>query len=150
MLTKSIRLVNSHYSIGGELSVRQIEWAAAHGFCSILNLQLPSELRLHFYEARLIESLKMVYAHSPISVTETKGIDVALETLIHLPKPALVHCRGGYRAIALVLMAIAVEQSLTAEQFIKRVEAHGFTVDHPPIKQFYRHWLDTYQVAMLL
>lgn len=142
-MKRNIRLMSSNYSATGELTPEKIQWAADHGFCSILNLQLPDELGNQLTESKPIQAFGLVYAQSPVRVTSVKEIDQALEILARLPKPVLVHCHGGYRAIALSLVAIAIEKRLNSQQFIERIQAHGLSLEQPPIRQFYEYWFQT-------
>ncbi|HSM82837.1 MAG TPA: hypothetical protein VLS96_14195, partial [Nodosilinea sp.] len=78
------------------------------------------------------------YAHAPVKNADPQTLPAALAALEALPKPVLIHCRGGGRATALALVATATQAGLGRDQFVEQVTAQGMALDHPQIQQFLR------------
>lgn len=137
-MTDNIRSVNDDYSSAGQLTPEQIEQAAAQGFKSVLNLRSPAEPDTLAEEAEQAAAAGLGYAQAPVSPTTPEGeaLEAALAALEALPKPVLIHCRGGGRATAVALVAIATQEKLSRAVFLDRVKAHGLGPEQPQIQQF--------------
>lgn len=141
-MTDNIRSVNDDYSSAGQPTPAQIEQAATQGFKSVLNLRSPVEPGILPDEADLAAAAGLGYAQAPVSPTTPKGedLDAALAALDDLPKPVLIHCRGGGRATAVALVAIATQEKLSRDAFLERVKAHGLGPEQPQIQPFLRDY----------
>lgn len=141
-MADNIRSVNDDYSSAGQLTPTQIEEAATQGFKSVLNLRSPAEPGTLADEADQVAAAGLGYRQAPVSPTvpEGKALEEALVALEALPKPVLIHCRGGGRATAVALVAIAIEEKLSQDEFLDRVKAHGLGPEQPQIQQFLRDY----------
>lgn len=141
-MTDNIRSVNDDYSSAGQLTPRQIAQAAAQGFQSVLNLRSSAEPGILSDEAEQVAAAGLGYAQAPVSPTtpEGKTLKAALAALDALPKPVLIHCRGGSRAIAVALIAIATQEKLSRNAFLERVKANSLDPEQPQIQQFLRYY----------
>jgi uncharacterized protein (TIGR01244 family) len=139
-MTDSFRPVNDNYSSAGQLPPAQIEQAVAQGFKAVLNLRSPAEPGTLADEGEQAAAAGLGYAQAPVSPTTPDGeaLDGALAALDALPKPVLIHCRGGGRATAVALVAIATQEKLSRDVFLDRVKAHGLGPEQPQIQQFLR------------
>ncbi|PSR12946.1 phosphatase [filamentous cyanobacterium CCP3] len=137
-MTDNIHAGDDNYSSAGQLTPEQIEQAAAQGFKSVLNLRSPTEPGTLPDEVDLAAAVGLGYAQTPLSPTTpgAEALDAALVALDALPKPVLIHCRGGGRATAVALVAIATQEQLSRDAFLDRVKAHGLGSEQPQIQQF--------------
>lgn len=133
-----IRKVNDAYSSAAQITSEQLTQAAADGFKSVLNLRAADEPGFIDTEDEQAAALGLAYRNTPVSPSQAESapLQQALEALGSLPQPVLIHCRGGLRATAVALAAIALDQNLSHEQFVERVQAEGLTLDQPQIQQF--------------
>jgi uncharacterized protein (TIGR01244 family) len=139
-MTDNIRSITGDYSSAGQLTPAQIEQAAAQGFKAVLNLRASAEPGTLVDEAEQAAAAGLGYAQAPVSPTTPEGesLEAALAALAALPKPVLIHCRGGGRATAVALVAIATQEKLSRDAFLDRVKAHGLGPEQPQIQQFLR------------
>lgn len=137
-MPNEVHKIDDDYSSAGQLTPEQLQQAAVSGFRSVLNLRAPNEPGFLANEADQAEDLGLAYANTPVDpqISELEPLDKALYALENLPKPVLVHCRGGARATAVALAAIAIQEHLSLEQFTQRVQEQGLTLQQPQIQQF--------------
>ncbi|MBE9160442.1 phosphatase [Nodosilinea sp. LEGE 06152] len=141
-MTGNIRSINDDYSSAGQLTPAQIKQAAAQGFRSVLNLRSPTEPGTLADEAEQAAAAGLGYVQAPVSPTTSAGesLDAALAALDGLPKPVLIHCRGGGRATAVALIAIATQKKLSQEAFLEQAAAHNLGPEQPQIQKFLRDY----------
>ncbi|MBD2108298.1 sulfur transferase domain-containing protein [Nodosilinea sp. FACHB-13] len=141
-MTDPIRPVNDDYSSAGQLTPEQIRQAAQQGFQAVLNLRSPHEPGTLPDEAEQAAAAGLGYAQAPVSPTTPEGdpLNAALAALDGLPKPVLIHCRGGGRATAVALIAIANQEKLSRDAFLEQASAHGLGPEQPQIQQFLRDY----------
>lgn len=141
-MADNILSVNDDYSSAGQLTPAQIEQAAAQGFKSVLNLRSPAEPGTLADEAEQAAATGLGYAQAPVSPTTPEGeaLEAALAALEALPKPVLIHCRGGGRATAVALVAIATQEKLSRDAFLDRIQSYGLGPEQPQIQQFLRDY----------
>ncbi|MBD0336205.1 MAG: phosphatase [Cyanobacteria bacterium Co-bin13] len=137
-LAENICPISPDYSSAGQITPEQLQQARQSGFKSVLNLRSPDEADFVSDEAAQAEVLGLAYSNAPVDpkLPESDPLNKALYALENLPKPVLVHCRGGARATAVALAAIAVQENLTLEQFIQQVTEQGLPLEQPQIQQF--------------
>ncbi|MBD2234737.1 beta-lactamase hydrolase domain-containing protein [Phormidium tenue] len=141
-MTDPIRPVNDDYSSAGQLTPEQIQQAAQQEFQAVLNLRSPHEPGTLPDEAEQVAAAGLGYAQAPVSPTTPEGesLAAALAALDGLPKPVLIHCRGGGRATAVALIAIATQDQLSRDAFLEQATAHGLGPEQPQIQQFLRDY----------
>jgi uncharacterized protein (TIGR01244 family) len=141
-MADNIRFVNDDYSSAGQLTPAQIEQAAAQGFKSVLNLRSTAEPGTLADEAEQAAATGLGYAQAPVSPTTPEGeaLEAALAALEALPKPVLIHCRGGGRATAVALVAIATQEKLSRDTFLDRIQSYGLGPEQPQIQQVLRDY----------
>ncbi|MBD1874388.1 phosphatase [Nodosilinea sp. FACHB-131] len=141
-MTDNIPPVNQDYSSAGQLSPEQIQALAEQGFQAVLNVRSPAEPDSLADEADHAAAAGLGYAQAPVSPTVPDGeaLTAALAALDALPKPVLVHCRGGGRATAVALAAIATQEQLSRDAFLEQAAAHGLGPEQPQIQQFLRDY----------
>jgi uncharacterized protein (TIGR01244 family) len=130
--------INDAYSSAGQLTPEQIQRLTEQGFRSVLNLRSSVEPGVLPDEAEQVAAAGLGYAQAPVSPITPSGqaLTAALAALAALPQPVLIHCRGGGRATALALVAIAIHEKLSREAFLAQVSAHGLSPSQPQIQQF--------------
>lgn len=130
--------IHDAYSSAGQLTPEQIQRLAEQGFRSVLNLRFPVEPGVLPDEAEQVAAAGLGYAQAPVSPITPSGqaLTAALSALEALPKPVLIHCRGGGRATAVALVAIAIQEKLSREAFLAQVNAHELSPSQPQIQQF--------------
>lgn len=130
--------INADYSVDGQITLDGLKQAADQGFRSILNLRSPAEVGFLAEEADQASSLGLDYANAPVdgTIANAQQLQKALSALDSLPKPVLIHCRGGVRASVVALMAIALQENQSFESFIQSVQDAGVELDHPQIRHF--------------
>ena len=130
--------INDAYSSAGQLTPEQIQQLAEQGFCSVLNLRSSVEPGVLPDEAEQVAAAGLGYAQAPVSPITPSGqaLTAALAALVALPQPVLIHCRGGGRATAAALVAVAIQEKLSRETFLEQVIAHGLSPSQPQIQQF--------------
>lgn len=141
-MTDPIRPVNDDYSSAGQLTSEQIQRLAQQGFRAVLNLRSPHEPGTLSDEAEQAAAAGLGYAQAPVSPTTPEGdsLNAALAALAELPKPVLIHCRGGGRATAVALIAIATQDQLSRDAFLEQAAAQGLGPEQPQIQQFLRDY----------
>ncbi|MHA6345828.1 protein tyrosine phosphatase family protein [Roseivivax sp. CAU 1761] len=120
--------------------------AAEEGFRALVNLRTAAERPeiAPDEEAALAKEAGLLYLHHP---TTSKALDAAevdafRSALGGLPAPVLVHCHGGKRAAALVLMALGVEQGWSGADTIAQGAARGFDLDGTNVAEFVARYVD--------
>lgn len=136
--TVDSQFINDAYSSAGQPTSDQIQRLAEQGFRSVLNLRSAVEPGALPNEAEQVAAAGLGYAQAPVSPITPSGqaLTAALAALAALPKPVLIHCRGGGRATAVALVAIAIQDQLSREAFLGQVSAHGLSPSQPQIQQF--------------
>ncbi|NCJ08305.1 phosphatase [Synechococcales cyanobacterium C] len=138
-MTGDIKAIHPDYGSSGQPTTELLHQAATEGFKSVLNLRSAGEAGFWSEEAAAVtQELGLSYGQTPVSPLKENAVALkqALEMLGTLPKPVLIHCRGGNRATAVALIAIARQENLTLEQIQERAKALDIRLDQPQLQQF--------------
>jgi uncharacterized protein (TIGR01244 family) len=127
----TIRKITNELAIAGQPSLDELQQLAEVGYRSVVNLRSPHEIGFLDGEQEKAEYLGLSYANIPIHLTTLKLDDVisVIQQLIRLPTPMLVHCDNGIRSSIIVLMQIAIEQGIRAEDAFQNVAERGLLGD---------------------
>jgi uncharacterized protein (TIGR01244 family) len=142
--------INDELTVAAQITLEQLQEAAAEGIKSILNLRSPDEEGFWLDEQQQVESLGLRYINLPVKVdmlTEELATEV-LQQIDVLPKPVLVHCGVSMRAGAMALMNVATRHGLTPEQAFEKAHAIGFDCSaYPKMKEFFEFYVTKYAKA---
>jgi uncharacterized protein (TIGR01244 family) len=139
--------VSDDVSIGGQPTEADLKELQELGFKSVVNLRMEGEKNQPMSpdeEDEKVHELEMQYLHIPISM-DTIGsshIEQFREEYQRLALPAYVHCAGGTRAGALVMMDQAVKDGISGDEALKRAEELGVNCDSPKIRQLITSYVD--------
>jgi uncharacterized protein (TIGR01244 family) len=142
---ENAKKVNDQITVAGQVTLEQLQQAAAEGFKSVLNLRSPDEEGFWQEEQQVAESLGLDYINVPVQVaTLNEELTTAILNQIDtLPKPALIHCGVSMRAGAMALMNVATRQGMTAQQAFELAGQIGFDCTaYPQMKEFFQHYVD--------
>lgn len=119
-----VREITNELAVAGQLTIDDLQPLVSKGYRSIVNLRSPKEFGCLEAEQQKIEALGLSYINLPIQAEDLSCDEVTavLQQLAKLPKPALVHCDNGVRASIVVLMKIAIEQGVKAEDAFHKVK----------------------------
>jgi uncharacterized protein (TIGR01244 family) len=126
-----VRKITNELSIAGQPTLDELQQLAEDGYRTVVNLRSPNEAGFLNDEQQQVEDLGLCYAHIPIQIKSLSLDDLllAIRQSTELPKPMLVHCDSGIRSSIVVLMQIAVEQGLKAEDAFQKVVNLGLISD---------------------
>ena len=125
------RKITNRLAIAGQPTLDELQQLAEEGYRSIVNLRSSNETGFLDVEQQKTEYLGLYYANIPIQ-TKSLNLDTALSVirqLTELPKPMLIHCDNGIRSSIIVLMQIAIEQGIRAEDAFQKVTKLGLLND---------------------
>lgn len=127
----TIRKITNEWAIAGQPTLNELQQLLEEGYRSVVNLRSPNEIGFLEDEQQQIESLGLHYFNSPIQIKSLNLDDVLLlmQQLTGVPKPILVHCDSGIRSSIVVLMQIAIEQGIRAEDAFQKVAQLGLLND---------------------
>jgi len=127
----TVREITNELAIAGQPTLDELQQLAEEGYRSVVNLRSPDEKGFLEEERQKIEYLGLRYVNIPIQIRSLNLDDVlpAIQQLIKLPKPMLVHCDSGIRSSIVVLMKIATEQGMKAEDAFQNVIKLGLLKD---------------------
>jgi uncharacterized protein (TIGR01244 family) len=127
----TIRAITNELAIAGQPTLDELQQLAEEGYRSVVNLRSPHEIGFLDGEQQQIEALGLCYANLPIQIKSLNLNDMlpALRQLTGLPKPMLVHCDSGIRSSIVVLMQLATEQGMKAEDAFQKVAKLGLLND---------------------
>ncbi len=120
----TVRKITKELAIAGQLTLDELQQLAEEGYRSVVNLRSPNESGFLDSEQQKAEHLGLCYVNLPIQTQKMNLDDVLpiIQQLTGLAKPMLVHCDNGRRASIVVLLQIAIEQGMKAEDAFQRVE----------------------------
>ena len=141
--------VDDELSIGGQLTPEDIDSLRNEGFRSIIDLRDPCEPDMALWtheEAEKAAWVGVVHVHCPVQVGELARdrLDLFLETLSQLPKPCFVHGHNGRRAMAIAIVARALEKGLSGEEAVGEAKARGVAFEDAEQEVFIRDSIDLY------
>ncbi|MDX2239450.1 MAG: sulfur transferase domain-containing protein [Leptolyngbyaceae cyanobacterium bins.302] len=122
-----VKKITDELAIADQPTLAQLQQLAEEGYRSVVNLRSSTEVGFLNDEQQHIEDLGLCYAHSPIQI-KSLSLDDVLSTIQHFtgfPKPILIHCDNGIRSSIVVLIQIAVEQGIKAEDAFQKVITLG-------------------------
>jgi uncharacterized protein (TIGR01244 family) len=127
----TVREITNELAIAGQLTLDELQQLAEQGYRSVVNLRSPNEIGFLEDEQQRTEYLGLCYANFPIQVKTLNLDDVLLliQQLTGLPKPMLVHCDSGIRSSIVVLIQIATEQGMRAEDALQKAAKLGLLSD---------------------
>jgi uncharacterized protein (TIGR01244 family) len=113
-----VRKITEQLAISGQITPEQITDIARDGYKSVLNLRFPDEKDWWEDEQQQIEDLGLNYVNIPMKFEELNPqfALVVFTIMENLPKPILIHCDNGIRAVAIVLFYIANKQGIEFDQ----------------------------------
>ena len=144
---ENAKKVNDQITVAGQVTLEQLQQAAAEGFESVLNLRSPDEEGFWQDEQQATELLGLDYVNIPVQVATLNEelTTTVLKQIDTLPKPALIHCGGAMRAGAIALMNVATRQGMTAQQAFELAGQIGVDCTaYPQMKEFFQHYADQY------
>ncbi|MDX2242927.1 MAG: protein tyrosine phosphatase family protein [Leptolyngbyaceae cyanobacterium bins.302] len=144
---ENAKQVNDQITVAGQVTLDQLQQAAAAGFKSVLNLRSPNEEGFWQEEQHVAESLGLNYINMPVQVATLNEelTTKVLQQIDTLPKPALIHCAVSMRAGAMALMNVATRQGMTAQQAFELAGQIGFDCTaYPQMKEFFQHYVEQY------
>jgi uncharacterized protein (TIGR01244 family) len=123
-----VREITNELAIAGQLTIDDLQPLANRGYRSVVNLRSPDEPDCLEAEQQKIEALGLSYINLPIQAADLNcdAMTAVIQSISELPKPALVHCDNGIRASIVVLMKIAIEQGVNAEDAFHKVKELGW------------------------
>lgn len=127
----TVREITNELAITGQPTFDELQQLAEDGYRSVVNLRSPDETGFLEEERQKIEYLGLRYVNLPIQIRNLNldHLIPVIQTLVSLPKPTLVHCDNGIRSSIVVLVQIAIEQGIGAEDALQRVEKLGLLSD---------------------
>ena len=127
----TVREITNELAITGQPTFDELQQLAEDGYRSVVNLRSPDETGFLEEERQKIEYLGLRYVNLPIQIRNLNldHLIPVIQTLVSLPKPTLVHCDNGIRSSIVVLVQIAIEQGIRAEDALQRVEKLGLLSD---------------------
>lgn len=139
--------INDAFTVGAQPSEAELRELKEQGFASIVNLRPPGEKDQPLspeQEGKEVQSLGLAYLHEPVdsSAMSPEVVDRVRAGLDELPKPAYVHCKGGTRAGAVVVMDMAVKNGMSGEDTLQQAEQMGFQCKQEHLKQFVKDYVD--------
>jgi uncharacterized protein (TIGR01244 family) len=119
----TVRKITNELAIAGQPTLDELQQLAAEGYRSVVNLRSPDEIGFLGGEQQKAEYLELSYANIPIQLKNLNLNDVlsVIQQLIGMPKPMLIHCDSGIRSSIIVLLQIATEQGMRAEDAFQKV-----------------------------
>lgn len=119
----TVREITNEWAIAGQPTLDELQQLAAEGYRSVVNLRSPDEIGFLDDEQQHTEYLGLNYANIPIQMKNLNLNDLPSlsQQLEDLPKPMLVHCDNGIRSSIVVLIQIATEQGMRAEDVFEKV-----------------------------
>lgn len=123
----TVRKITNELSIAGQPRLDELQRWAEDGYQSVVNLRSPDEIGFLDVEQQKMEYLGLCYVNIPIQMKDLNLNNLFLLTqkLVRLPKPTLIHCDSGFRSSIVVLMQIATEQGMSAEDAFQKVTKLG-------------------------
>lgn len=127
----TVREITNELAIAGQPTFDELQQLAEDGYRSVVNLRSPDETGFLEEERQKIEYLGLRYVNFPIQIRNLNldHLIPVIQTLVSLPKPTLVHCDNGIRSSIVVLVQIAIEQGIRAEDALQHVEKLGLLSD---------------------
>lgn len=127
----TVREITNELAIAGQPTFDELQQLAEDGYRSVVNLRSPDETGFLEEERQRIEYLGLRYVNLPIQIRNLNldHLIPVIQTLVSVPKPTLVHCDNGIRSSIVVLVQIAIEQGIRAEDALQRVEKLGLLSD---------------------
>lgn len=118
-----IRKITNELSIAEQPTLDELQQLAAEGYRSVVNLRSSHEVGFLKDEQQQVEGLGLSYVNFPIRI---KNLDLdkvlpLIQQLVGSPQPMLVHCDNGIRSSIVVLIRIATEQGIRAEDAFEKV-----------------------------
>ena len=134
---------DSSISAGGQLSRTDIDRLAREGFRSILNLSEegePGQLLSPNVEATWAHANAMEHGRASVSVDHLNShwMDRFLEALDELPRPVYVHSETGRRAVAFLIIKMALDRHLSADQALREARSLGMECGLEALNRFVR------------
>jgi protein tyrosine phosphatase (PTP) superfamily phosphohydrolase (DUF442 family) len=123
----SVRWINNELAIADQVPLSQLSTLLEEGFRSVLNLRSPQEITFLDAEQQQIEALGLGYFNAPVQAESIialneKTLGPVLQHVGQLPKPALIHCSSGVRAITIVWLYLLIKRGVSLEQAFLQVE----------------------------
>lgn len=127
----TVRKITSELAIAGQLTLEELQQLVGEGYRSVVNLRSPDETDCLDDEQQKIECLGLNYINIPMQLKKLNldYVTQVIQQLMGLPKPMLVHCDNGIRSSIIVLMQIATEQGMKAEDAFQKVANLGLLSD---------------------
>lgn len=141
---ENVKKINNELTVAGQVTLEQLQQAAAEGYKSVLNLRSPDEQGFLRDEPQQAEAAGLQYVNIAVKPDEMTDevTDKVLEQIDQLPKPALIHCASSMRAGAMAFMNVATRQGMTSEQVFEKAIEAGFDCDaQPQMKQFLENYV---------
>ena len=123
-----------HIIVGGQPSLSDLKMLAQAGVTNVVNLR-PLNETIAYDEASEVARLGMKYHLIPVSEIEsfTRESALALQRILALRQPCLVHCASGNRVGALIALAAYWLEGLSAEEAMELGLQAGLTKLQPQI-----------------
>jgi uncharacterized protein (TIGR01244 family) len=124
------RTVTEQISVSPQISVADVEAAAAAGFKTIINNrpdgEAPDQPSGHEIEAAAAES-GLAYFHIPVRGGPTpEQVETTAKVLAEAPAPVLAFCRSGTRSIITWSLSQAAQGARSREELIGLGRAAGY------------------------
>ena len=141
--------INEEVTVGPQPNHKEIYEFGKNGFKTIVNFRAPNEEDQSMTpqaEEQIVKGADMEYLHIPVSMNslDESLVDQFREQYDVLPKPIFAHSTSGKRALALVMMVLAVTPGKSGEQTLKNAEEMGFECDKPKLIEFVKKYVDTH------
>lgn len=127
---ETVRQITDELAISGQPTIEELPQLVKAGYRSVVNLRSPKEIGFLDNEQQKIEFLELRY----ISISTPKKLTLddvlpVIQQLSELPKPILIHCDSGIRSSIVVLMQLAINKGVAAENAFQRVIELGLLND---------------------
>lgn len=141
--------INDQVSVGPQPTEEQIRQLGRQGFKTVVNFRGEGEEDQPLSpqaEGEQVKAAGMEYLHIPVSMKsmEPEIVDRFRAQFPELSKPVFAHCKSGKRSGAMVMMHMAIEQSMTGEQTLRKAEEMGFECDQEEIREFVKNYVDSH------
>lgn len=130
----TLKAITPTLAIGGQPTEADLEALKDRGFVGVVNLRNegePDQPMGPAAEAQLAEKLGLEYLHYGVSnqPISPEGVAAVSDFLTRLEgEKVLVHCRGGGRAIVLLLLHEARKNGWKADEVVEKGRAMGLEV----------------------
>ncbi|MBW3582297.1 MAG: tyrosine-protein phosphatase [Euryarchaeota archaeon] len=135
----------------GALTEADIDELESEGYRAIVDLRTEDEElaegRLDpLQEARLSRRRGLDHIHLPVHRAHPKmeKVQTFLKILQELPRPVLVHCSGGKRSGAFLLIERAVREGWSGRDALAEGRRVGYDPDDKDLEQAVANYIDTF------